>query len=528
MISQIGSIAISLAGGLIFSSFIFLGLYNKSKNNDYLLVAERAILATCYSIFLAFFCLLNELLISNFNLQYVAQYTSYETPVFFKVTALWAGQAGSLLFWTFISALFTVTYIFTTLNKMKKLKFHSYLILSFIFSFFILLSNFIANPFEPVSSDIIVQNGNGLNPLLQNFFMAIHPPILYVGFTGSAIIFIMALAASISKDISFEWIQSIRRWSLFVWTFLSAGIILGGYWAYNELGWGGYWAWDPVENSSLMPWLTLTAFIHSSMIQEKRGMLKKWNFLLATSTFILVILGTFITRSGVISSVHSFTAENLGPMFFTFLSLLIGFPAAYFISRQSDRVKNILIFLVTIPFWTNLLIRTFAWIIILGKGGVIESSFNFFGLLDDESSLNLMYTNSAILIGLVYSYLPLMVLPIYASMEKMDLRLLEAATDLYSNRIELIRKIILPLSMPGIIGGSILVFVPCLGAFIAPDLLGGGKKLLLGSLIQFQFSYARNWPFGAAMAMFLLALVILVLIFNARLNRKHREYANQK
>ena len=212
----------------------------------------------------------------------------------------------------------------------------------------------------------------------------------------------------------------------------------------------------------------------------------------------------------------------------TFLSLLIGFPAAYFISRQSNKVKNILIFLVTIPFWTNLLIRTFAWIIILGKGGVIESSFNFFGLLDKESSLNLMYTNSAILIGLVYSYLPLMVLPIYASMEKMDLRLLEAATDLYSNRVELIRKIILPLSMPGIIGGSILVFVPCLGAFIAPDLLGGGKKLLLGSLIQFQFSYARNWPFGAAMAMFLLALVILVLIFNARLNRKHREYENQK
>ena len=285
--------------------------------------------------FLAFFCLLNELLISNFNLQYVAQYTSYETPVFYKVTALWAGQAGSLLFWSFITALFAVTYIFTTLKKLKTLKFHSYIILSFIFSFFILLSNFIANPFEPVSSDIIVQNGNGLNPLLQNFFMAIHPPILYVGFTGSAIIFIMALAASISKDISFEWVQSIRRWSLFVWTFLSAGIILGGYWAYNELGWGGYWAWDPVENSSLMPWLTLTAFIHSSMIQEKRGMLKKWNFLLATSTYILVILGTFITRSGVISSVHSFTAENLGPMFFAFLAILILYTVFWFFKRKS-------------------------------------------------------------------------------------------------------------------------------------------------------------------------------------------------
>ena len=212
----------------------------------------------------------------------------------------------------------------------------------------------------------------------------------------------------------------------------------------------------------------------------------------------------------------------------TFLSLLIGFPAAYYISRQSNRVKNILIFLVTIPFWTNLLIRTFAWIIILGKGGVIESFFSFFGLLDKESSLNLMYTNTAILIGLVYSYLPLMVLPIYASMEKMDVGLLEAATDLYSSRIQLIRKVILPLSMPGIIGGSILVFVPCLGAFIAPDLLGGGKKLLLGSLIQFQFSYARNWSFGAAMAMFLLALVILILIFNARLNRKHREYETKR
>ena len=202
----------------------------------------------------------------------------------------------------------------------------------------------------------------------------------------------------------------------------------------------------------------------------------------------------------------------------TFISLIIGFPAAYFISRQSNKVKNILIFLVTIPFWTNLLIRTFAWIIILGKDGVIESSFNFLGLLDDEGSLNLMYTNSAILIGLVYSYLPLMVLPVYASMEKMDVRLLEAATDLYSSRIQLIRKVILPLSMPGIIGGSILVFVPCLGAFIAPDLLGGGKKLLLGSLIQFQFSYARNWPFGAAVAMFLLSLVILVLFFNAHIN----------
>ena len=211
----------------------------------------------------------------------------------------------------------------------------------------------------------------------------------------------------------------------------------------------------------------------------------------------------------------------------TIISFIIGFPAAYYISRQSKKVKDILIFLVTVPFWTNLLIRTFAWIIILGKGGVIESSFIFLGFINEGDTLNLMYTNSAILIGLVYSYLPLMVLPIYASMEKMDMRLLEAAADLYSSRISLIRKVILPLSMPGIIGGCILVFVPCLGAFIAPDLLGGGKKLLLGSLIQFQFASARIWSFGAAVAMVLLLLVILVLFFNARINKKHRDYETQ-
>ena len=207
----------------------------------------------------------------------------------------------------------------------------------------------------------------------------------------------------------------------------------------------------------------------------------------------------------------------------TIISLIIGFPDAYFISRQPDNIKNILIFLVTIPFWTNLLLRTFAWIIILGKGGVIESSFSFFGLLPEDESLNLMYTNFAILIGLVYSYLPLMVLPIFSSLEKLDVRLLEAASDLYSSRMEIIRRVIIPLTLPGIIGGSILVFVPCLGAFIAPDLLGGGKKLLLGSLIQFQFSTARNWPFGAAVAMFLLSLVVIVLVINARINSKHED-----
>ncbi len=345
MISQIGSLALSIASGLILSTFFFLFYYRFTKNKIFIDLSERAIIATCLSIILSTICLLNELLISNFNLQYVAQYTSYETPMFFKVTSLWAGQAGSLLFWSFIMSIYSLIYILSTLRRIKELRYHSYLIFAFIFGFFLTLSNFIANPFELVSSDIIVQNGNGLNPLLQNVTMAIHPPILYLGFVGTSIIFVMTLSALIANEINHKWISSIRLWALIIWTFLSAGIILGGYWAYNELGWGGYWAWDPVENSSLMPWLMLTAFIHSSIIQEKRGMLKTWNVLLASSTYLFVILGTFITRSGIISSVHSFTAESLGPLFFTFLLSLIlltgfWFFKRYHLLRSRDKIES--------------------------------------------------------------------------------------------------------------------------------------------------------------------------------------------
>ncbi len=200
----------------------------------------------------------------------------------------------------------------------------------------------------------------------------------------------------------------------------------------------------------------------------------------------------------------------------TLICLLVGFPTAYYMSQQTERRKNLLIFLVTIPLWTNLLIRTFAWIIILGRNGVIEAPFRGLGWLEEDATLGLMYSNFAICVGLAYSYLPLMVLPLFASMEKLDTRLLEAGSDLYANRFDLVRRIIVPLTMPGIIGGCILVFVPSLGAFIAPDLLGGGKKLMLGSLIQFQFATARNWPFGAAVAMVLLTLVVVLLVVQAR------------
>ena len=405
MVSQIGSLALSIASGLILSTFFFLIYYRLTKDKIFIDLSERSIIATCLSIFLATICLLNELLISNFNLQYVAQYTSYETPMFYKVTSLWAGQAGSLLFWTFIMSVYTLIYIFFTLNKIKVLKYHSYFIFAIIFGFFLFLSNFIANPFEPVSPDIIVQNGNGLNPLLQNVTMAIHPPILYLGFIGTTILFVMTLSALIVNEINYQWVKSIRSWALIVWTFLSAGIILGGYWAYQELGWGGYWAWDPVENSSLMPWFLLTAFIHSSIIQEKRGLLKTWNVLLASLTYIFVILGTFITRSGIISSVHSFTAESLGPLFFVFLCTLILLTVFWFFKHYHMLVSEEKIKSFTSReggfLYNNLILVTMCFIVLWGtlfpiiseawNGEKIHIGQNYFNQLNVPIGIFLLF-----------------------------------------------------------------------------------------------------------------------------------------
>jgi len=199
--------------------------------------------------------------------------------------------------------------------------------------------------------------------------------------------------------------------------------------------------------------------------------------------------------------------------------LVVGFPVAYFISRQPLQHRNMWILLITIPFWTNQLVRTFAWIIILGRNGIIEAPFHWVGILGSDDTLGLMYSNFAIAVGLTYTFIPLMVLPIYASLEKLDFTLVEAAADLYSSKWEAFSKVIIPLSKPGIIAGCLLVFIPSLGAFIQPDLLGGGKNMMLGTLVQFQFSTARNWPFGAAIAMILLAAVVIFLMIYARAAR---------
>lgn len=205
----------------------------------------------------------------------------------------------------------------------------------------------------------------------------------------------------------------------------------------------------------------------------------------------------------------------------TICCLIIGFPVAYFIVRQAPHRRSLWIYLITIPFWTNQLVRTFAWIIILGRNGVVEAPFRWAGLLDSNQTLGLMYSNFAVTVGLTYAFIPIMVLPMYASLEKLDFRLVEASADLYSSTFHTLRTVVIPLAKPGIIAGAILVFIPCIGAFIQPDLLGGGKKMMLGNLVQQQFSSARNWPFGAAMAMVLLAFVILCLMIYARAARQH-------
>ena len=318
-----GGIALNLALGCSVLSIISLLAYNRVRDYRLYLAGQRLGLAISFFVFISTFVLGHQLFTSNFDIDYVARYTSYETPNIFKVSALWAGQSGSLLFWLFILSIFNTVTIIQNQDRHLNLMPWVIITMSVIQLFFLILTNFITNPFEPTQADFVIQNGNGLNPLLQNITMAIHPPTLYLGYVGFSVPFAFAFSALVNKDIGALWIRSIRRWTLISWLFLSVGIILGGWWAYQELGWGGYWAWDPVENASFMPWLTATAFLHSIIVQEKKDMLRVWNMVLIILTFSLCIFGTFLTRSGVMSSVHSFTESSLGPVFLSFVFIIL-------------------------------------------------------------------------------------------------------------------------------------------------------------------------------------------------------------
>src|SRR5256886_4375440 len=253
----------------------------------------------------------------EFNLEYVAAYTSRNLPTFYLWSALYAGQKGSLLFWATVLSLFAALTQLLTGRRHRVYLPYVAAVTCLVATFFISVMLFAANPFERMAFTPV--DGRGMNPQLQNPGMVFHPPMLYLGYISITIPFAFAIAALLSKRLDSDWLVAIRKWTLVSWLFLSIGLLIGMWWAYVELGWGGYWAWDPVENAALLPWLVMTAFLHSVMIQEKRGMLKKWNLGLIIGAWLLSIFGTFITRSGVISSVHSFTQSPVRYFFPVFL-----------------------------------------------------------------------------------------------------------------------------------------------------------------------------------------------------------------
>lgn len=307
------------------------------KRPEWIDSARNAMLLTFPLLTLAALSLITLLVTGSFDVSYVSTVSSNSMPVYLKVTALWGGQAGSLLFWSWLMSTFTTA---VTLKKWDRdreflpwvivvslitLAFFVFLVLAFENPFkryWSTVTGLVSAMFQPAGSlPFKPADGNGLNPLLRHPGMIIHPPMLYLGFVAFVIPFSFAIAALITGRTDDRWIRLTRRWTLWAWLFLSIGLVLGGRWAYDVLGWGGYWGWDPVEIAAFMPWLSGTAFLHSVMIQEKRGMLKHWNMILVILTYSLVIFGTFLTRSGVLSSVHAFAQSQIGPSFFIFIGV---------------------------------------------------------------------------------------------------------------------------------------------------------------------------------------------------------------
>jgi cytochrome c-type biogenesis protein CcmF len=295
--------------------------------------ARRAGIATFASVFLAAFVLVVCAFQDNFSIAYIFHHSNRDLSAPYKFAVLWSGQEGSLLFWSLLLA----AYGFVLRLRYKtdpRLFAYASVVLAGVQIFFLLLVNFAANPFGILEGPLRA-DGSGLNPLLQYPEMVIHPPMLYLGYVGFTVPFAFALGALIMKYPGEKWINITRRWTMVTWAFLTCGVFLGAHWAYSVLGWGGYWGWDPVENASLMPWLTGTAFLHSVMMQEKRGMLKMWNMWLVFATFWLAILGTFLTRSGIISSVHAFAQSSIGEWFGWFLIITLVVFCFFFFKNKS-------------------------------------------------------------------------------------------------------------------------------------------------------------------------------------------------
>src|SRR5437660_114807 len=333
---QIGSFALLLALGLAGYSFVVgaLALIVGGPGSERLgETARRAGIAAFGTILLASVVLVTAAFTDDFSVAYIFHHSNKDLPGPYKFAVLWSGQEGSLLFWSLLLA----AYGFVLRLRYKtdpRLFAYASVVIAGVQVFFLLLLNIAAHPFAILEGQI-PPDGSGLNPLLQYPEMVIHPPMLYLGYVGFTVPFAFALGALIMKYPGEKWIHITRRWTMVTWGFLTCGIFLGSHWAYSVLGWGGYWGWDPVENASLMPWLAGTAFLHSVMMQEKRGMLKVWNMWLVFATFLLSIFGTFLTRSGVVSSVHAFAQSSIGDWFVAFLALTFVVCLVSFIKNRS-------------------------------------------------------------------------------------------------------------------------------------------------------------------------------------------------
>lgn len=274
-----------------------------------------------------------SVLSNDFSLKYVQQNSDAAMPWFYKLTSYWGGLDGSMMFWAWLLSIFSTIAISRNRERHRELIPWVSAILMGIQAFFVSLVVFYKRPFDTFLSEAPAA-GKGLNPLLQDFYMATHPPSLYVGYVSASVPFAFCMAALITGNLDDSWLQSVRRWMLVCWYFLSQGLILGSLWAYHVLGWGGYWGWDPVENAGILPWFTATAFLHSLMIQERRGMMKVWNVVLVVLTFLLTMVGTFMTRSGIVQSVHAFGNDpELAARFLAFIGFASVFSFGYLIYR---------------------------------------------------------------------------------------------------------------------------------------------------------------------------------------------------
>jgi cytochrome c-type biogenesis protein CcmF len=328
---EIGNLAIYLALATCLYA-IGASVYGaRSSSRGFVASGEHAAYATWGLVVLAVIVLMHGLLTNDFRMKYVAEYSSTTLPLRYKITSLWGGMEGSLLFWAFLLTTFIAIAMFQNRERNRTLMPYVTATSCTVAAFFLSLLAFVTPPFALLP--YVPAEGTDLNPLLQNYWMQIHPPSLYLGYVSWTIPFGFAIAALATGRLDDLWIRTSRRWCLMAWFFLSLGNLFGARWAYEVLGWGGYWAWDPVENAAFMPWLTGTAYLHSVMIQERKDMLKVWNMTLIIMTFALTIFGTFLTRSGVISSVHSFTQSGLGPFFMAFLCFILAVSGSLLVWR---------------------------------------------------------------------------------------------------------------------------------------------------------------------------------------------------